>query len=196
MEMRPERHLRRTPRASCQSPAKTFRRMPDGNRVYDTCAQEAPAARRRPRMSTRPTRFIDDYLLLPALARASHAVYKGIERTVNANGLTSLEWRARHLSDGGALPVGELAREVIVGQPTLTKLVQRMGRQAGGGAHGTSPTPAAPGGGGHRARSRCGCSGSHAPQRRTKPRCWAASDRTEVETLQRILRALIERADD
>ena len=72
------------------------------------------------------TRFIDDYLSY-LLARASQSVYKEFERTVNAAGLTSLEWRVlATLSDGEGLTIGDLAREVLAKQPTLTKLVQRM----------------------------------------------------------------------
>ena len=81
-------------------------------------------------MTATPKRFIDDYLSY-LLARASHAVYKEFEKQVNAAGLASLEWRVlATLSGGGGLTdglaIGELAREVLAKQPTLTKLVQRM----------------------------------------------------------------------
>ena len=81
-------------------------------------------------MAATPKRFIDDYLSY-LLARASHAVYKEFEKQVNAAGLASLEWRVlATLSGGGGLTdglaIGELAREVLAKQPTLTKLVQRM----------------------------------------------------------------------
>ena len=70
--------------------------------------------------------FVDDYLSY-LLARASHAVYKEFDREVRAAGLNSLEWRVlATLSDGDGLTIGELAREVIAQQPTLTKLVLRM----------------------------------------------------------------------
>ena len=72
------------------------------------------------------SRFIDDYLSY-LLARASHAVHKEFERSVNAAGLSSLEWRVlATLSDGAGMTIGELAREVLAKQPTLTKQVQRM----------------------------------------------------------------------
>ncbi|MBL8382085.1 MAG: MarR family transcriptional regulator [Burkholderiales bacterium] len=73
-----------------------------------------------------PARFIDDYLSY-LLARASHAVYKEFERTVNAAGLSSLEWRVlATLADVDGLSVGDLARVVLAKQPTLTKLIDRM----------------------------------------------------------------------
>lgn len=75
---------------------------------------------------TPPTRFIDDYLSY-LLARASHVVYREFDRTVKSAGLASLEWRIlATLSDGAGLTIGELAREVLAKQPTLTKLIQRM----------------------------------------------------------------------
>lgn len=79
-----------------------------------------------PRPGLTQPRFIDDYLSY-LLARASHAVYKEFERSVNAAGLTSLEWRVlATLADGNGMAIGDLAREVLAKQPTLTKLVQRM----------------------------------------------------------------------
>lgn len=80
--------------------------------------------------ATRDTRFIDDYLSY-LLARASQAVYKEFEKTVNAAGLASLEWRVlATLNDVESMTIGDLAREVLAKQPTLTKLIQRM-RDAG-----------------------------------------------------------------
>ena len=71
-------------------------------------------------------KFIDGYLSY-LLSRAGHAVYREFHATVQAAGLTSLEWRVlATLSDGDGLTIGELAREVLTQQPTLTKLVQRM----------------------------------------------------------------------
>ncbi len=81
-------------------------------------------------------RFIDDYLSY-LLARASYAVYKEFDAEVKKAGLSSLEWRvlatlAPGDARGGAagMTIGELAREVLAQQPTLTKLIQRM--SAGG----------------------------------------------------------------
>ncbi len=76
--------------------------------------------------SSRKTTFIDNYLSY-LLSRAGHAVYREFHVQVQAAGLSSLEWRVlATLSDGDGLTVGELAREVLAEQSTLTKLVQRM----------------------------------------------------------------------
>lgn len=79
-------------------------------------------------MATAP-RFVEGYLGY-LLGQANHALYKAFERHVDAAGLTSLEWRVlATLHDGAAVPVSELAREVLAKQPTVTKLVQRMAGQ-------------------------------------------------------------------
>ena len=71
-------------------------------------------------------KFIDNYLSY-LLSRAGHEVYQQFHATVAAAGLSSLEWRVlATLSDGDGLTIGDLAREVLAQQPTLTKLVQRM----------------------------------------------------------------------
>ena len=71
-------------------------------------------------------KFIDDYLSY-LLSRAAHGVYEDFHATVRAAGLSSLEWRVlATLSDGDGLTVGDLAREVLSEQSTLTKLLQRM----------------------------------------------------------------------
>ena len=80
--------------------------------------------------SSRKTTFIDNYLSY-LLSRAGHTVYREFHVQVQAANLSSLEWRVlATLSDGDGLTVGELAREVLAEQSTLTKLVQRM-EQAG-----------------------------------------------------------------
>jgi DNA-binding MarR family transcriptional regulator len=72
--------------------------------------------------------FVRDYLSY-LLAQASYAVYKSFDARVRAAGLSSTEWRVlATLSDGDGLTIGELAREVLAQQPTLTKLVDRMER--------------------------------------------------------------------
>jgi DNA-binding MarR family transcriptional regulator len=61
------------------------------------------------------------------LSRAAHVVYEEFHSTVKAAGLSSLQWRVlATLSDGDGLTVGDLAREVLAEQSTLTKLLQRM----------------------------------------------------------------------
>jgi DNA-binding MarR family transcriptional regulator len=73
-------------------------------------------------------RFIDDYLSY-LLARASYAVYKEFDAQVKKAGLSSLEWRVLATLHGGeGMSIGELAREVLAQQPTLTKLIQRMSK--------------------------------------------------------------------
>lgn len=88
-----------------------------------------------------PGRFIDGYLSY-LLARASHTVYREFHAQVQAAGLTPLEWRLlATLSDGDGLTIGELAREILAQQPTLTKLVQRM-EKAGWVQRGADPADA------------------------------------------------------
>ena len=88
-----------------------------------------------------PVRFIDGYLSY-LLARASHTVYREFHAQVRAAGLGSFEWRLlATLSDGDGLTIGELAREILAQQPTLTKLVQRM-EKAGWVQRGADPADA------------------------------------------------------
>jgi DNA-binding MarR family transcriptional regulator/GNAT superfamily N-acetyltransferase len=78
------------------------------------------------RRAGHPAKFIDDYLSY-LLSRAGHVVYREFHATVHAAGLSSLEWRVlATLSDSDGLTIGDLAREVLTQQPTLTKLIQRM----------------------------------------------------------------------
>ena len=86
-------------------------------------------------------KFIDGYLSY-LLARASHTVYREFHAQVHAVGLSSLQWRLlATLSDGDGLTIGELAREILAQQPTLTKLVQRM-EKAGWVRRGEDPADA------------------------------------------------------
>ena len=74
-------------------------------------------------------RFVDGYLGY-LLGQANHALYKEFDGHVRAAGLTSIEWRVlATLHDGEPLTVSQLAHEVLSKQPTVTKLVQRMGEQ-------------------------------------------------------------------
>ncbi len=80
-------------------------------------------------MSPGAPRFVDDYLG-SLLGQANHALYKEFDAHVRAAGLSSIEWRVlATLHDGQPLTVSQLAREVLAQQPTVTKLVQRMGEQ-------------------------------------------------------------------
>ena len=85
------------------------------------------AAARPPAMSE--PRFVHDYLGY-LLGQANHALYRDFDAHVRAAGLSSIEWRVlATLHDGGPLTVSRLADEVLAKQPTVTKLVQRMGEQ-------------------------------------------------------------------
>ena len=80
-------------------------------------------------------RFVGGYLGY-LLGQASHSVYRDFENAVAAQGLTHIAWRVLALlhdaraaageAGDGAVPVGQLARDVLAKQPTVTKLVQRM----------------------------------------------------------------------
>jgi DNA-binding MarR family transcriptional regulator len=77
----------------------------------------------------RAQRFVDEYLGY-LLGQANHALYKEFDAHVRAAGLSSIEWRVlATLHDGEPLTVSQLAHEVLSKQPTVTKLVQRMGEQ-------------------------------------------------------------------
>jgi DNA-binding MarR family transcriptional regulator len=74
-------------------------------------------------------RFVDGYLGY-LLGQANHALYKDFDAQVRAAGLSSIEWRVlATLHDSEPLTVSQLAHEVLSKQPTVTKLVQRMGEQ-------------------------------------------------------------------
>lgn len=73
------------------------------------------------------TRFVDDYLGY-LLGQANHALFRDFDAAVRAAGLGSLEWRVlATLSDQAPISIGQLAQEVLSQQPTVTKLVQRLG---------------------------------------------------------------------
>ena len=80
-------------------------------------------------MSMERGRFVDGYLGY-LLGQANHALYKDFDSHVRAAGLSSIEWRVlATLHDSAALPISQLAHEVLSKQPTVTKLVQRMCEQ-------------------------------------------------------------------
>ena len=87
---------------------------------------------------TGTAKFIESYLSY-LLSRAGHVVYEEFHTVVHAAGLSTLEWRVlATLSDGDGLTIGDLAREVLALQPTLTKLIQRM-EKAGWVRRGADP---------------------------------------------------------
>ena len=74
-------------------------------------------------------RFVDGYLG-SLLGQATQALYKEFDADVRAAGLSSIEWRVlATLHDGQPLTISQLANDVLAKQPTVTKLVQRMGEQ-------------------------------------------------------------------
>jgi len=78
-----------------------------------------------------PRRFIDDYLSY-LLARASHLVSRQFHAQLKPRGMAVPVWRVLStLSDGDGLPVTELAKITLFKQPTLTKVIDRMSKQAG-----------------------------------------------------------------
>ena len=80
-------------------------------------------------MTADTPRFVDDYLG-SLLGQVNHALHKQFEAHVRAAGLSSTEWRVlATLHDGAPLTISQLANEVLAKQPTVTKLVQRMGEQ-------------------------------------------------------------------
>ena len=138
-------------------------------------------------------RFIDGYLSY-LLARASQAVYKEFEHTVNAAGLSSLEWRVlATLSDADGMSIGDLAREVLAKQPTLTKLVQRMAEAGWVSANGDRDD-------GRRTLVQATRKGRAAvarlieAARAHEAETLASFSRAEVDTLKKILRTLIARS--
>lgn len=106
-----------------------------GGRFYtEHPLQAAPADPSAPQAPD--GRFVGSYLGY-LLGQASHTVYRDFENAIAAQGLTHIAWRVLAvLHDAaltpdaaglqGGLPLGQLARDVLAKQPTVTKLVQRM----------------------------------------------------------------------
>jgi flavin reductase (DIM6/NTAB) family NADH-FMN oxidoreductase RutF/DNA-binding MarR family transcriptional regulator len=70
--------------------------------------------------------FVDDYLAY-LLARASQLVSSEFHAVVEQSGLSVSQWRVlATLSDSPALSAGALAERVLLKQPTLSKLLDRM----------------------------------------------------------------------
>lgn len=71
-------------------------------------------------------RFVDDDLQ-HLLARASHSASDPFAGPLKRAGVAAAQWRVlAALADGAPVPVSRLARTVLMKQPTLTKLVDRM----------------------------------------------------------------------
>lgn len=139
-------------------------------------------------------KFIDDYLSY-LLSRAGHVVYREFHATVHAAGLSSLEWRVlATLSDGDGLMIGDLAREVLTQQPTLTKLVQRM-EKAGWVNRGADPMDARRTLVFETAQGRSAVSGLLQEAKRHEAQLLSGFGARDVTALKKILRALISRSD-
>lgn len=73
--------------------------------------------------------FLDDYLAY-LLKRASHLVSEEFSSVLKDNNMDRSQWRIlASLSDYDNVPTGRLARIVLLKQPTLTKLLDRMEKE-------------------------------------------------------------------
>ena len=140
-------------------------------------------------------KFIDGYLSY-LLSRAAHTVYREFHATVQAAGLTSLEWRVlATLSDGDGLTIGDLAREVLTQQPTLTKLVQRM-EKAGWVRRGADPLDARRTLVFETAQGRSAVAGLLKQAKKHEAQLLSGFGKRDVAALKKILRTLINRDGD
>jgi DNA-binding MarR family transcriptional regulator len=74
-------------------------------------------------------KFLDDYLAY-LLARAGHLVSEEFTPVLKDNNMDRSQWRIlASLSDYDNVPIGRLARIVLLKQPTLTKLLDRMEKE-------------------------------------------------------------------
>ena len=147
------------------------------------------------RRAVRQTKFIDDYLSY-LLSRAAHTVYREFHATVHAAGLGSLEWRVlATLSDGDGLTIGDLAREVLTQQPTLTKLVQRM-EKAGWVRRGADPLDARRTLVFETAQGRSAVASLLKQAKKHEAQLLSDFRTRDVTALKKILRALISRDDN
>ena len=140
-------------------------------------------------------KFIDGYLSY-LLSRAGHVVYREFHATVHAAGLGSLEWRVlATLSDGDGLTIGDLAREVLTQQPTLTKLVQRM-EKAGWVHRGADPLDARRTLVFETAQGRTAVADLLKQAKKHEAQLLSGFSARDVTALKKILRALISRDDN
>ena len=140
-------------------------------------------------------KFIDGYLSY-LLSRASHVVYREFHATVHAAGLSSLEWRVlATLSDGDGLTIGDLAREVLTQQPTLTKLVQRM-EKSGWVHRGADPLDARRTLVFETAQGQSAVASLLKQAKKHEAQLMSGFSARDVKALKKILRTLINRDDD
>lgn len=87
---------------------------------------EGPSATEQEHSRAAANHFTDDYLAY-LLARASHLVSAQFHAQLAAAGVSVPVWRIlASLSDRASLTIGELAEIVILKQPTLSKILDRM----------------------------------------------------------------------
>jgi DNA-binding MarR family transcriptional regulator len=72
-----------------------------------------------------PMRFLDTYLAA-LLARASSLISDEFHATLARKKIPVLQWRVLACLSDGPLPVGDLGRLILVKQPTVSKLIDRM----------------------------------------------------------------------
>lgn len=73
--------------------------------------------------------FLDNFLSY-LLARAGHLVSEDFGQTLKKAGLDRAGWRIlASLNDFGEVTIGELAKTVLMKQPTLTKALDRMEKE-------------------------------------------------------------------
>ena len=77
-------------------------------------------------MEKEEEKFLDDFLAY-LLARASHMVSEDYSIILKEAGFDRPRWRIlASLSDYDKMTIGELARKVLMKQPTLTKILDKM----------------------------------------------------------------------
>jgi DNA-binding MarR family transcriptional regulator len=88
--------------------------------------RDFPKSTRISTVKAEEAHFVDDYL--PALlAQAHHLVAGEFHAVANAHGFTPSEWRVfATLASGEPMSIGRLAEIVVMKQPTLTRLLDRM----------------------------------------------------------------------
>ncbi len=139
-----------------------------------------------------PVRFVDDYLSY-LLGRAGHAVYVDFHHSVRAAGFSALEWRVlAQLAGSPGLTIGELARQVIAQQPTVTKLVQRM-EKSGWVERTSDPRDARRTLVAETRKGRAVVDGLLRAAKRHEAQILAPYAAAEVRALKKILRALVQR---
>lgn len=83
----------------------------------------------KPRIASDQPRFLDGYLPY-LMARASYLISAQFQRYLAAQGIRTSVWRMlATLAQTNGRTVGELAEEMILQQPTVTKIVDRLANE-------------------------------------------------------------------